>query len=198
MSDLAEEWLVLEGIVTTVNPDGTPHLSAMGPLVNAALDRFVLRPFRTSTTWGNLLRTGRCVAHVTDDVELVARAALHLTETPPELARTASGNGYLLASACRWYELKVDPTAVEQDSERPSLRCEVIDAGRLRDFFGLNRAKHAVVESAILATRLSFMPRDEVLDEVRRLRPLVEKTGGAAERRAFSLVENYVLAWEPA
>ena len=68
--------------------------------------------------------------------------------------------------------------------------CDVVDQGRLRDFFGFNRGKHAVVEAAILATRTEFLPADEILSQFERLRVLVEKTGGPAEQRAFEFLHD--------
>ena len=38
-----------------------------------------------------------------------------------------------------------------------TLHCQVVADGRLRDFLGFNRAKHAVVEAAILATRVAHL-----------------------------------------
>ena len=35
-----------------------------------------------------------------------------------------------------------------------------------REFFGFNRAKHAVLEAAILATRVELLPADEILSEL--------------------------------
>ena len=64
--------------------------------------------------------------------------------------------------------------------------------GWRRDFFGFNRAKHAVLEAAILATRTSFLPPDEVAREFARLEPLVAKTGGEQERAAFALLQAHV------
>ncbi len=55
---------------------------------------------------------------------------------------------------------------------------EVVAEGRQRDFFGLNRGKHAVVEAAILATRTSILPLEEIQADFRKLAILVEKTGG--------------------
>ena len=51
---------------------------------------------------------------------------------------------------------------------------------------------HAVLEAAILATRTAFLPADEIREELRRLLPLVEKTGGPAERRAFAFLAAFV------
>ena len=76
--------------------------------------------------------------------------------------------------------------------ERTRIEAEVVHTGRVRDFFGLNRAKHAVVEAAILATRTAFLPRDDILAEYRKLAVVVQKTGGDQERQAFELLQAYV------
>ena len=77
-------------------------------------------------------------------------------------------------------------TSARRSSSKPSPQ------GRQRDFFGFNRGKHAVVEAAILATRVAFLPRDDVLAEFRKLAVLVDKTGGPRERAAFTLLHRYV------
>jgi hypothetical protein len=69
---------------------------------------------------------------------------------------------------------------------------EVVYHGVLREFFGFCRAKHAVVEAAILATRLHLLPREEIDAEFRKLARIVEKTGGEQEREAFEFLEAYV------
>jgi hypothetical protein len=86
--------------------------------------------------------------------------------------------------------------SVDASGERVSIEAEVVHAGRTRDFFGFNRAKHAVVEAAILATRLHILPRAEVMTEFRRLRVIVEKTGGPDEHAAMALLEARVSASE--
>jgi len=182
--------MILEGIVTTMNADGTVNISPMGPIVDAAISRLELRPFQTSTTFQNLRRTRQGVFHVTDDVELLARAAVSRLETPPRMIRSVRVDGWILADACRWHAFEV--RELDESTERARLVAEVVDAGRARDFFGFNRAKHAVVEAAILATRVHFLPQEEILADLGRLNVLVEKTGGAQERRAFDFLEGYV------
>ena len=182
--------MILEGIVTTLNEDGAPNVSPMGPIVDPAMTRLVLRPYQTSTTYRNLKRTGQGVFHVTDDVELLARAAIGLLDPLPELIRIKSVEGVILADACRWYAFRVDE--IDDRQERAECRCTVVDRGTIREFFGFNRAKHAVVEAAILATRVAILPPDEIRSDMRRLAVLVEKTGGPAERRAFAFLDAYI------
>ena len=185
--------LILEGIVTTVAADGTPNIAPMGPEVDEAISTFVLKPFRSATTYENLKRTGEAVFHVTDDVELIARAAVERLDPLPAMLPASAVAAPILSGACRWYALRV--RALDDRQERTRIECDVIDQGRLREFFGFNRAKHAVLEAAILATRIHFLPADEVVDEFARLRPAVDKTGGPAELRAFEFLAEHVKNW---
>jgi hypothetical protein len=192
--------MILEGIVTTVNanPSGAPagevNVAPMGPRLDplppgAELRRFTLRPFRTARTYANLKAHGEGVLHVVDDVLLLARAAVGSLEPPPLVPATRV-RGWVLADACRYYEFRI--TGCDESGERATFEAEVVHAGRLRDFFGFNRAKHAVVEAAILATRTALLPLEEIEAEYRKLAVLVEKTGGPREREAFAFLQRYV------
>jgi hypothetical protein len=180
--------MILEGLVTTLNADGSPHLAPMGPRVEPDFRRFVLRPFPTSTTYQNLRRHPEGVLHVTDDALLLAKAALGAADPPPPLRPAEAVNGFVLADCCRHYEFAV--RQVDDSGERVTIHAEVVGAGRHRDFFGFNRAKHAVVEAAILATRLHLLPLAEVAAEFARLRVIVGKTGGPAEHEAMEFLES--------
>lgn len=183
---LGDNGRILESLVTTRNADGTINVAPMGPIVDEAFGTFVLRPFRTSTTCENLLRTHEGVLHVTDDVELFARAVIG-AETH---ARFSVERPLVINDACRWFAFKIE--AVDESTERVAMVARTTDRGLLREFFGFNRAKHALIEAAILATRVSLLPEAEILEDFARLRVLVEKTGAAAEHRAFELLEQYV------
>ena len=187
--------LVLEGIVTTTNEDGSANISPMGPLVDREIQQLKLRPFHTSQTYRNLKRTGHGVLHVTDDVELIARAAIGQYEPPPHLLQVTE-RGIILADACRWFAFRV--ITLDDAADRTTIRCEVVARGELRPFFGFNRAKHAVIEAAILATRVGILPAQQIRQEMERLGIPVQKTAGEQERRAFELLRAYVEAQLPA
>jgi hypothetical protein len=182
--------MILEGIVTTLSPLGEVNIAPMGPEVGPTLDRFVLKPYRTAQTYRNLRAHGEGVLHVSDDVLLLARAALGVVEPRPVLVPASAVRGVVLEDCCRFYEFRV--TALDDRLERTRIDVEVIHSGWRRDFFGLNRAKHAVVEAAILATRTAFLPREEIEAEYRKLAVLVQKTGGPQEQAAFELLSAYL------
>jgi len=190
MADESTDRLIVEGLVLTTATDGSPHLAPMGPLVERDLRMFTLRPFCTSQTFANMQRTGTAVFHLTDDVELLARGAIGKIEALPPLQAIDSPPGYALADCCRWFALRV--TTAEVAPPRATFHCEVVESGNVRGWFGFNRAKHAVVEAAILATRIGILPDEEIRAEITRLAPLIQKTAGEQERRAWQLLTKHI------
>jgi hypothetical protein len=150
--------------------------------------RLALRPFRTSDTYRNLRRHGEGVFHVTDDAELIARAAVGQVDAQARPAQAVKG--FVLEGACRAYEFRV--VRIDDREERVAIEAEVVRVERQRDFFGFNRAKHAVLEAAILATRVHLLPAEDIRRQFAALRSPVEKTAGPREREAFELLERYV------
>src|SRR5262245_27088535 len=122
--------MILEGIVTTVSLDGEVNIAPMGPRVDAGMQRFLLRRFPTSQTYRNLKAHGEGVLHVTDDVLLLARAALGPLAPPPALFPAGRVRGFVVQDACRYYEFRV--CSLDEREERVRIEAEVVHAGRLR------------------------------------------------------------------
>ena len=181
--------MILEGIVTTQGIDGSLNIAPMGARLIQGLERFRLRPFQTSTTYKNLFDTGVGVFHVTDDVLMISRAAIGIAIDPPSIA-AHTVTGRVLAESCRYHEFRV--VSQEESTGPTDFLVESVHAGRIRDFLGFNRAKHAVIEAAILATRVNFLPTDMILDEFEKLKVIVEKTGGPDEQEAFALLDRFL------
>jgi hypothetical protein len=190
--------MIIEGIVTTADPDGGMHVAAMGPWVDDAerasgrITRLVLKPFATSHTAANLARTPAGVFHLTDDVLLLARIVAGGPAAVPESRPAESVPGRVLVDACQAWEFVIE--TVDDSRERIELAARVVAVHAGRPFIGFNRAAHAVVEAAILVTRLQLLKPADVRGQVAALRPLVEKTGGSREREAFSILAARVEA----
>jgi hypothetical protein len=75
---------------------------------------------------------------------------------------------------------------------RAEFRCRVLHKGRQRDFLGFCRAGCAVIEAAILATRLDLYDPAPATERLLYYREIVEKTGDEKERQAFRMVWDYV------
>jgi hypothetical protein len=55
-------------------------------------------------------------------------------------------------------------------------------------FLGMNRARAAVLEAAILVTRLGRLPREKIESEIAYLKIAIDKTAGDAELEAWEIV----------
>lgn len=190
--------MIIEGIVTTTAADGRLHVAAMGPWVDpheraaGRFTRLVLKPFGTSQTAANLLRERCGVFHVSDDVLLLARVVAGRLDEPPPSRPAVAVAGRVLADACQAWEFAID--VVDESRERIELAARVVAEHGGRPFVGFHRAAHAVVEAAILVTRVHLLGRDEVERRLADLAVLVEKTGGPREREAFALLASAAAA----
>jgi hypothetical protein len=180
--------VIVETIVTTVGPAGAPHFAAMGVLWGE--ERITIRPYLTTRTYRNLTASREAVVNVTDDVLLFVKSALTHEPLPSAPARRVSVP--VLRDACHWREVAVEDVVVPQAAERAEVVTRVVERGERRPFVGLCRAKHAVVEASILASRRRLLSLEAILGELGRLDELVEKTGGPREREAMALIRTYL------
>jgi hypothetical protein len=178
--------LIVETVVTTTNPDGSVNCGAMG--VEWGETSIVIKPYRGTRTLRNLRATGFAVVNLTDDILLFTQAALGDPHPPTRPAATVTGA--VLEDACSWREVRVEQ--VDADGPRAHVTTRVVDGGRGREFLGLNRARHAVLEASILASRTRFLPPEEIRQELRHLQVVVDKTAGARELAAMELVMRHV------
>jgi uncharacterized protein len=177
---------ILETVVTTINPDGTVNCAAMG--VEWGERRIVIKPYRATRTLRNLRASGAAVVNLTDDVLLFSQAALGDPHPPTRPA--ASIEGAVLDDACSWREVRVE--AIDSSEPRARVDTLVVDGGVGREFLGLNRARHAVLEASILASRTRRLAPGDIYAELRRLQVLVDKTAGPREREAMDYVTRCV------
>lgn len=182
--------LIVEGIVTSINGDGEVNIAPMGPRVDRGFQRMTLKPFKTSTTYQNLKAHPEGVFHVVDNVLLLAQAAVGQLDPAPIMIMAQQVKGFLLQDACRFYEFRVEH--INDTADRAEIDVKVVWHGKFREYLGLNRAMHAVVEAAILATRTSILPPEQIDEELERVSSWVEKTGGLREKEAFVFLRNYI------
>jgi hypothetical protein len=180
--------LIVETIVTTVAGDGTVNCAPMG--VEWGDDAIVLKPFLETATYRNLMATRAAVVNLIDDVRVFARAAI----SNPEYATgpATAVRGVVLADCCSWRELEVQ--AIDSSPPRSRIETRVVHHGVRREFIGFNRARHAVLEAAIYATRLHMLPRAFIDSEIARLQVIVDKTAGPQESEAMALLAAHISA----
>jgi hypothetical protein len=178
--------MIVESIVTTVAADGTVNCAPMG--VEWSHDRIVLKPFLDTATYRNVLAVRAAVVNLVDDVRVFARAAISNPVYPTVPAAVV--RGVRLADCCSWREL--DVRDIDSTPPRSRIETAVVHHGVQREFIGFNRARHAVLEAAIYATRLHLLPREFITSEFERLQVIVDKTAGPDEHEAMALLTAFV------
>ena len=178
--------MIIETIVTTVAADGTLNFAPMG--VEWGDETIVLKPFLETTTYRNIAASRAAVVKLTDDVRIFARAAISSPQYQSGPATVV--RGVVLADCCSWREL--DVRAIDSTPPRSRIEMAVVHRGTRREFIGFNRAKHAVLEAAIYATRLHLLPRDFIDSEMARLQVIVDKTAGPQELEAMALLTEHI------
>lgn len=170
--------MIREVIVTTADAQGRVHVAPMG--VREQDEYVVLAPFRPSRTLDNVLASRRAVVNCTDDVRVFAGCITGRRDWPTQ--GTVSG-APRLEGALAHTELEL--AHIEDDAQRPRLLCRVIREVLNAPFRGFNRAQGAVIEAAVLVSRLNMLPREKIETEMRYLSIAIDKTAGPREREAW-------------
>lgn len=171
--------MIQETIITTVNLRGEVHIAPMG--VHVDDDRYIILPFRPSTTLDNLLQTETAVINCVDDVRIFAGCLTGRRDWP--LLPAGQIQGSYLADCLAHTELQL--VRFEDDETRPKLFCRAVHSVNHRPFQGFNRAQYSVLEAAILISRLDRLPWEKIQAELDYLSIGLEKTAGEREREAW-------------
>lgn len=181
--------MIQEVIVTTVSEAGVTHIAPMGVHVDG--EYLLILPFKPSTTLDNLLQTGTAVINYCDDVRVFAGCLTGRRDWPLKPAEQV--RGYYLAETLAHSELRL--VRVEDDDLRPKLVCKVLLTVNHRPFHGFNRAQFAVLEAAILISRLERLPWEKIQSELDYLRIGLDKCAGDKELEAWgwlmTAIEKY-------
>jgi hypothetical protein len=171
--------MIRETIVTTQDLDGRVHIAPIGLIEEG--DGFVIAPFRPSTTLDNLRANPFAVANYTDDVLVFAGCLTGRRDWPTQPATKVAGA--VLVQALAHAELAVE--RFDDDATRPRFHCRVAHEETHAPFHGFNRAQAAVIEAAILVSRLHMLPAEKIDREIAYLKIAIDKTAGPREHQAW-------------
>jgi hypothetical protein len=181
--------MIFETIISSVNSQGDVHVAPFGIQIQDGL--VVISPYKPSVTLDNILTTQYAVMNLTDDVRVFSGV---LTRRQAwTLLPAVKITGFRLADSLVHKELKL--VKVQEDALRPQLFLEVLHEVQHQPFQGFNRAQAAVIELAVLVSRLQMLPKDKVISELSYLQIAIDKTAGERELQAWrwltEKVENF-------
>ncbi len=171
--------MIFETIISTISLTGEPHVTPFG--VKCENDLIVISPYKPSTTLDNILASKCAVMNLTDDVRVFAGA---LTNRQPwQLIQAEKIMAYRLVDCLAHIELEL--VEVRNDATRPQLLMKKVAEFSHHPFAGFNRAQAAVIELAVLVSRLHLLPREKIENELQYLQIAIDKTAGERELEAW-------------
>src|ERR1700759_4513223 len=136
--------MIRECVVTTVDATGHVHIAPLGLIQER--EEWIIAPFLPSATLHNLKVVPFATANYLDDVRVIAGCLTGRRNWP--IGDIPGHAVPRLKAALAHGELRV--TRVDDDETRPRFHCAVSKVETHVPFRGLNRAKAAVLEAAIL------------------------------------------------
>ncbi len=171
--------MIIETIISTISLTGVPHVTPFGVKYDG--DFTVISPYKPSTTLDNILATKCAVMNLTDDVRVFAGA---LTNRQPwQLIQADKIIAGRLEDCLAHVELEL--VEIRDDATRPQLLMKKIAEFNHQPFAGFNRAQAAVIELAVLVSRLHLLPREKIEGEIQYLQIAIDKTAGERELEAW-------------
>jgi uncharacterized protein len=183
--------MIHETVVTTCSAEGTPHIAPMGARIER--ETVILMPFRPSATYDNIMATGCAVMNFTTDVRVFAGCVTGRRDWTTLRADTVPC--VRLAGSLAHAELRLEHAS--GDPVRPVMTMRRVAEANHAPFTGFNRAQAAVIEAAVLVSRLHLLPREKIETEMAWLTIAIEKTAGPAEREAWQWLTEAVAAYYP-
>jgi len=172
--------MIMETIITTRDKDGHTHIAPMG--IRKQDDLIVLAPFKPSRSFDNMKREGYAIINHTDDVRVFAGCLTgHLDWS---LCPAIKVNGHRLENCLNHIELELEQ--IKDSEQRPELRFRPVYEQTHAPFRGFNRAQAAVIEAAVLVSRLHILPLDKIEADIGYLTVAIKKTAGPHEQLAWN------------
>lgn len=181
--------LIVETIVVTRDAAGVSHIAPLGLIADGA--NWIIAPFKPSRTLDNLRGHPFATASHPADVRVFAGCVTGRKTWPLVPAEKIAGAR--LAGAVSHWEFEVETIA--EDDLRPRFSCRRVHVGSHAPWGGFNRAQAAVLELAVLTTRLGMLPPEKVENELRYLEIAISKTAGPAEQEAWGWLMSKIDVW---
>ena len=178
--------MIFETIITSIDAVGIVHITPFG--IRNEGDFVVISPYKPSTTLDNILATKHAVMNLTDDVRVFAGVLTNRQSW--QLLQASKVAGFRLTDCLAHVELKL--VEVREDATRPQLVMQKVFEQNHRPFAGFNRAQAAVIELAVLASRLHMLPREKIEAEMAYLQIAIDKTAGEREKEAWRWLKEKI------
>jgi hypothetical protein len=178
---------IYEVVVSTCDINGSPNAAPMG--IQFVADeshgdkRVLIRPYKSTTTYRNLMSRGEAVINVSSDPEIFFKTLLkrepgqgNALKTIFQMAKTVKPPRIRGCDAYVEVSVKSSNSAISNDGDRGEILCEIKLVQLEKPTAKLYcRAPFALIETMIHATRVKELISEASIDEASRLLELMDR-----------------------
>mgnify|MGYP001158370980 FL=1 len=178
--------MIRESIVITTDKKNNVHIAPMGIIFKKK--NVIISPFVPSKTYSNLKEHPYATINFTDNVKIFSDCILGKKKF--KIKPTIKIKGFYLDETLSYLEVKV--SKYHKNNIRPKFNCKILNESMIKPFKGFNRAQAAVIEAAILVSRIQILPLKKIKKELQYLKIAIEKTAGNNEKIAWKKLMNKI------
>ena len=178
--------MIIETIISTINTKGDVNFAPFG--IKKRKNFVFISPYIPSKTLENLKKSGTAVINYIDDAKYFVDC---LTGNKRfKKLESVKFKGFFLADSLYHEEVKV--VSVKNHKIRPTFKCEIVGEFIHKKYSGHNRARSAILEACILASRLNMIREENIRDELNYLEIIIDKTAGKRERSSWFKIKKFI------
>jgi hypothetical protein len=188
---------IYEVVVSTSDIDGSPNAAPMG--IQFVADhksnenkKILVRPYKSTTTYKNLISRREAVINVTSDPEIFYKslskreaAQVNALKSLFQMAKTVKPPRIKGCDAYIEVSVEDSNNASSKDEDRGEILCEIklvqVEKPAAKLYC---RAPHALIETMIHATRVSELISEGSINEANQLLELIDRYGDLIHRVA--------------
>ena len=178
--------MIIETIISTMSKEKKPQTSPFG--IKKKNKLVLISPYLPSTTHTNMLENKFASISYTDNASIFVECIIKNQNFL--MKKCTSIEAYYVKDSLRHDEVKV--VNYIKDDERPTFECEIIHSENHGSFLGINRARNALIEACILATRINLLPKKKILSELEYLENAILKTSGKIEQMSWNKLKKFI------
>ena len=179
--------MILETIISTISEKKILNISPFG--IKKIEEYLLISPYLPSTTHNNLLSNKCASISYTDNANIFVECILKKTEKL-KITKCSFIDSFFLSDSLKHEEVKV--VKYLKDEVRPTFKCKIIHSEKHGSFISINRARNAIIEACILATRTKFLPKKKILNELDYLENALYKTSGKEEEISWRNLRIFI------
>ena len=178
--------MIIETIVSTISKKNIVNFAPFG--IKRTNKFIFISPYVPSVTLQNLLDNKFAAINYIDESEYFVNCIIGKKNFKKKKCKLI--NAFYLENCLSYDEVEV--INFTEDLKRPTFKCRILLSRCIKPFKGFNRARSALLEACILASRTKFLKKKKIMEELKYLSNAIIKTSGKKELDSWKKINQFI------